>query len=383
MRIALIAKLFAPVSPLSTGGTETFVYNLAKVLSCKGHQVTVFGSGDSEIGDKVKLISVTKISFWQKYVDNPKIFEQFSESRKAASEESIGYIKTLYYLKEHIDDFDIIHDNSLYFLPLILHQELVKLPLVATLHVPIDKFKTPEIIKDLNIREKINNYYIAISENQKRQASNLDIFDINYNGINVDRFSFCDKSENYLLWIGRIVPEKGLEKAIEVAIKVNMPLKIIGSIADEGYFNDKIKTEIEKYKNIEYLGEKSGQELVELYQKAKIFLFPIDWEEPFGLVLVEAMACGTPVVAYNRGAVAEIVKEGVTGFICPAGDIDAMIKAVKKIYKIPEEEYRTMRWACRKHVEENFTIEKMVEGYEKIYQKVIDDWKKKEENGKN
>ena len=381
MRIALIAKLFAPVSSLSTGGTETFVYNLAKVLSCKGHQVTVFASGDSEIGGKVKVIPVTKISFWQKYVDNPKIFEQFSESRKAASEESIGYIKTLYYLKEHIDDFDLIHDNSLYFLPLILHQELVKLPLVATLHVPIDKFKTPEIIDDLNIKEKINNYYIAISENQKKQVTNLDIFDINYNGIDADRFGFCDKSENYLLWIGRIVPEKGLEKAIEVAIKVNMPLKIIGSIADESYFNDKIKNKIEQHENIEYLGEKSGQEIVELYQKAKIFLFPIDWEEPFGLVLTEAMACGTPVVAFNRGAVSEIIQDKVTGFICPPNDVGSMISSVERINKMTDSEYMAMRRACCNHVMENFTLQKMVEGYEKIYQRVIDDWKKKEENG--
>ena len=290
--------------------------------------------------------------------------------------EIIGYLKIIFYLKQHKNDFDLVHDNSLYFLPLILGNELIPLPLIATLHVPITNFSLPDILKDLNISND-NNYYIAISDSQKQMIKNLKIFDVNYNGIDEKRFIFNDKSDNYLLWVGRIVPEKGLEKAIEVAIKTNMELKIAGSIADRGLFEKQIKPIISRQKNIIYLGEKLGQNLVKLYQKAKILLFPIDWEEPFGLVMVEAMACGTPVIAFRRGSVSEVIKDGEAGFICPPGDLDCMVKTVKGIYEVPEEKYRAMRHACRKHVEENFTVEKMVDGYEKVYQQVIADWKQK------
>lgn len=378
MNIALIAKLFAPVHLTSTGGTETFVFNLARELDRRGHQVTVFASGDSEIGGGVKLVPVVRKSYWRKYTENPEIFSSIFQSRLSTTEENVGYIKALFYLKQHCDEFDIIHDNSLYFLTLLLHNYLFSLPSVTTLHVPIEKFRFPEIANSLNISFEAKNYYIAISERQKELAKDLEIYDVNYNGIDVKRFQFNNQGGDSLIWIGRIVPEKGLKTAIEVANKTNLPLKIIGSVADQKYFDKEIQTKIDKSNQIEYLGEKTGGELVKIYQDAKILLFPIDWEEPFGLVLTEAMACGTPVVAFDRGAVSEIIKDGVTGFICPPNDVEAMVGAVKKIYDMPEAKYQWMRQNCRQHVEDNFTIKKMVNGYEEVYDRIIKDWHEKQ-----
>src|SRR3972149_9321291 len=151
MKIALIAKLFAPVSKSSAGGTETFVYNLANELAGRGHQITLFASGESKLNDTVNLIPVVNQSYWKKYSENTKLFSQLLTPRRAMSEEIIGYLKIIFYLKQHANDFDLIHDNSLYFLPLILGHELIPLPLIATLHVPITNFSLPEILKDLNI----------------------------------------------------------------------------------------------------------------------------------------------------------------------------------------------------------------------------------------
>lgn len=377
MRIALIAKLFAPISKLSTGGTEAFVYNFARELRKRKHDVMVFTTGDSRIED-IKITSVVTESYWSKFNKPIKTENKMFLYRKYMSDEILGYLKFLFYLKNHEKEFDIVHDHALSFLPSILHNDFSNLPYITTLHIDekglSNMYKT---MKDLIGPKLPNHYFVSISKNQYNSLKDIKPFDINYNGIDADRFSFCDDPDNYLLWIGRIVPEKGLDKAIEIAIKLKITLKIIGSIANESYFKDKIKNNIDQYQNIDYLGEKSGQELVKLYQKAKMLLFPIDWEEPFGLVLIEAMSCGTPIVAFNRGAVSEIIRDGETGFICPPGDIEAMVAAVKKIYDMPPQDYKKMRESCRRHVEENFTVEKMVDGYEKIYQKVIADWKKK------
>ena len=128
-------------------------------------------------------------------------------------------------------------------------------------------------------------------------------------------------------------------------------------------------------KKIRYLGELSGRKLTRLYKGSKALLFPIKWEEPFGFVMVEAMSCGTPVIAFRRGSVPEIIVQGKTGFICPQNKISSMIKAVKKIYAMSDHKYKKLRINCRKHIEENFTLEKTVEKYEITYQKIINDWK--------
>ncbi|MBU4141544.1 glycosyltransferase, partial [Patescibacteria group bacterium] len=166
----------------------------------------------------------------------------------------------------------------------------------------------------------------------------------------------------------RVVPLKGFDLAVKVAQKSGLPLKIAGEILDARYWEEKLMPFIGG--KISYEGMVSPFKLPLLYQKAKAFIFPLQWEEPFGLVMIEAMACGAPVVAFDRGSVREVIKDGVTGFIVPPlnkkgeSNIEGMAEAVKKIDKID-------RAACRKHVKDNFTLEKMVEKYEKVYEKIV------------
>lgn len=376
MKIGILAKLFAPVSLFSTGGTETFVYNLARELKRRGHQITVFASGDSKI-EGLKIIPVVEESYWSKFNKHPKTSNEMILYRKYMSDEVLGYLKILFYLKTQQKNFDIIHNNSLNFLPLVLNSFFFNLPFVTTLHVPEKGSDVFEIMDELLNSKSNNNYFISISNNQCRSMKKVKPFTVNYNGIDGDRFQFAQSSGDYLLWIGRVVPEKGLDKAIEISAATNKPLKAIGAIADENYYAKIIEPKLKENTQVNYFKEVIGQNLVGLYQNAKLLLFPIDWEEPFGLVMIEAMACGTPVIAFNRGSVPEIIKDGETGFICPPGDIDCMVRKVKELYRMPMEKYQAMRRACRKHVENNFTVEKMIDGYEKVYEKVIKDWEKK------
>jgi len=377
LKIAIIAKLFAPISPSSAGGTETFVYNLARELKKRGHEITLFASGDSRIED-VKIIPVVQESYWFKFKKPIQTGNKMLLYRKYMSDEILGYLKFLFYLRAHEKEFDIIHDNALYFLPIVLHNFFFKLPFVTTLHVPEKSFSDIfQIMNDLLDSKSFNDYFISISENQYYSMKEINPFAVNYNGIDEERFQFSQGRDDYLFWIGRIVPEKGLDKAIEISSKTKYPLKVVGAIADQTYFDKIIEPLLKANSQVTYFKEVVGQDLVKLYQNAKALLFTINWDEPFGLVMIEAMACGTPVIAFNRGAVSEVIKDGETGFICPAGDIDAMARAVKKIYEMPDAQYQAMRRVCRKHIEENFTVKKMVDGYEKIYQKVIEDWKRK------
>ena len=208
----------------------------------------------------------------------------------------------------------------------------------------------------------------------------------------VKSFTFQDKPSDYLLFMGRPAPEKGLPHAIAAALRLNLHLKIGTCFPDKYSESEYFLKEIKPCLNNPLIGKPGmlkGEEKIALYKQAKALLFPILWEEPFGMVMIEAMACGTPVIAYARGSVPEVVVDGVTGYIVePESNhlsdlsnlgnlkikkrgLEGLIEAVKTIYSMPEGEYRKMRANCRRHVEEKFTVEKMVKGYERVYRKVI------------
>jgi len=187
-----------------------------------------------------------------------------------------------------------------------------------------------------------------------------------YNGIPIKDFPFGDKSENYLVYLGRISPLKGTHLAAQVAHKTGRKLFILGDVAgwerdDQGYFKEKVKPLIDG-KLVAHVGEVNFAQKVSYLKKASALLFPIQWEEPFGLVMIESMACGTPVIAFKRGAIPEVVVDGKTGFIVDT--VEEMIEAVNKIDQIDRRE-------CRRWVEKNFTVEKMVDGYERVYQEIL------------
>lgn len=371
MRIAILASNLIKIPPKPkdvpagfSGAPEEIVSRITEALVARGHKVTLFASGDSRT--RAKLVSVT--------------------SHATAKDKNIGigpheaYEYSLIsrcYLMAKDGKFDIIHSHvnkkSLYFAP------LVETPTVTTLHSPLDKMEN--IMKDY----KQTQYYVSISDAQREAIPDLNYISTIYHGLDLSTYPFDKKGGESLVYVGRIMPEKGVDTAIKVSQQTNRKLIILGWAARQSmkYYQDKVKPYING-KDIQNHGFISRKSLKEYLKNAKALLFPIQWEEPFGLVMIEAMACGTPVVAYARGSVPEVVKDGETGFIVNSSDndkrgdfvikktgLEGLVEAVQRINMMESEEYQKMRLDCRHCVEEKFTVEKMVDEYEKVYQKIV------------
>jgi len=362
MKIVQVAPPWARVPPKKYGGAELVVYNLTEGLIKRGHEVALFASGDSKTS--ARLFSVTPRSLFERKVPWDNKFFDILEMGKAIE----------FALKEK---YEIIHDH-LYDVGLVFSR-ISSIPIVHTIHGWPDPSQLSPGKKEL-IEEYKDAMFIAIAKHQQKKLP-LNYLGVVYNGIDAKKFTFNDKDGKDLIWMGRFMLKKGPHIAIEVAKKLDIKLVLAGKIddlvpADVEYFNSMIKPQIKRGK-VEYVGEIEPREKSRFMGQAKIFLNPIECEEPFGLVVAEANACGTPVVAFARGSMPELIKDGVNGFLVKPNDINGMVRAVKRIYQMPENKYQAMRRACRRHVEKNFTVEKMVEGYEKVYEKVIKDWKKK------
>jgi len=346
LRIAQIAPLWEPVPPKKYGGIEIMMEKITNELVRRGHSVTIFASGNSKT--KAKLKSVFPKSLFEMNVD--------------WYHRSYNLINVSNAFK-FADQFDVIHnhagDNAMFF------TQGTKTPVLTTLHnvLPHPKSKdSDEYITYKYFAKKTN--FVSISLNQRTHTNiKFNFVDNVYNGIDIEKFKFSPASKDYFFWLGRIHYGKGLAEAVEIVRKTKQKLIIAGNVtckSDEEYFAE-IKSKIDG-KKIKYVGEVSEKQKIKYLSNAKALLFPICWEEPFGLVMTEAMACGTPVVAFNRGSVFEVVKHGKTGFV--AENEKEMISAIKKIDKIKREN-------CRAHVEKNFTIKKMVDNYENVYEKII------------
>jgi len=199
-----------------------------------------------------------------------------------------------------------------------------------------------------------------------------------YNGIRLEDFDFVASGQkNQLVWIGRFKPVKGADLAIRMADQLKVPITIAAPVRENQYYTEIIQPALKRSNYAQFIGPINLQRKNKILGQAKVFINPILWDEPFGLVVPESNACGTPVVAFAKGAMPELIRDGVNGFLVKPDDIKGMVGAVQRIYEMPEEQYQAMRRACRKHVEENFPIEKMVDGYEKVYQRVIEDWRGK------
>lgn len=329
---------------------------LAEEMVKRGHKVTLFGAKGSKSKGKVVDLGLPPL----------EMHPSLPECIDIRKDRVINFYEQIYiseiYARAEAGEFDVIHihpvDISINF------AKNCSVPTVFTLHDPIScwrKFVYESYPKNKNIN------FVSISDSQRGPSKKINYVDTVYNGIDIKKYDYDAKGGDFLFEASRIVTTKGFDLAIKVAQKTKMPLKIAGEILDQVYWDDKIKPFIGG--NISYEGMISPFKLPEYYRKAKAFIFPLQWEEPFGLVMIEAMACGTPVIAFDRGSVREVVKDGVTGFVIPPlnekgePNIEGMVEAVKKIDTID-------RAACRKHVEDNFTLEKMVENYEKVYQKI-------------
>jgi len=358
LKIAQLAPPWLAVPPKKYGGTELIVSHLTEELTKRGHNVTLFASADSKT--RAKLVSsFPKALYW----------------KGTSWHDLYGLLFHTLTCFEKAENFDIIHNHSAYLG--LCFSQFTKTKVVTTYHGSLHPTIKEKGAKYKILKKFKNSYFVSISNSQRKTKDlKLNFVATVYNGIDVKKFDFNESPKKHLIWMGRITPKKGVLESIEIAKKLKLPLKIAAKIdknwpPDVEFYEKRVKPLIDG-KKIRYIGEIGGYKNKSNFLKnALALLNPIKWEEPFGLVMTEAMACGTPVIAFGRGSVPEVIKNGKTGFICKPNDINSMIRAVKKIYQMPTEKYIKMRHNCRKHVEENFTAEKMVNEYEKVYYKIL------------
>lgn len=339
MRIAQIAPIVERVPPKRYGGTERVVWALTEELVKRGHDVTLFASGDSRT--TAKLESVFPRGLREARLKDPYGLNNFTLL-------SFGRAYSMQ------NEFDIIHDHMF---PLSLPTaNLATTPVVATMHGPftVENRRLFQTLKNPGI--------VTISNAQAFPAPNINHLGTVYNGLPLDAYPFGDSAEQYLLFVGRISMEKGVHIAIEVAQELDMQLIIAAKLEsiDQPYFKEYVEPWLSD--RIRWIGEVDEEERNSLMSKALCFLHPVTWREPFGLTLIEAMACGCPVVAMNRGAIPEIIQNGTTGYVVE--DVEGMIAGVEGIANIE-------RAACRAHALENFSARAMADGYEAVYEKIL------------
>ena len=343
MRIAQVAPLWEQVPPVGYGGIELIVSLLTEELVQRGHEVTLFASGDSTTSATLESVCD----------------EALRPSGILPFEEMVYEQMQLSNLFQRANDFDIIHCHvDDLALP---YGSLTKTPVVHTTH---HVFR-PLMRKIFSQHRRQN--YVSISLAHQQRDLGLNYVANVYNAIAVDQFTFAPTPQDppYLFFLGRLSPQKGPHLAIEIAKRTGWKLKIAGMVnfSNQEFFEKEVEPYIDG-EQIEFLGEIGHTRKVELLKGATATLFPITWPEPFGLVMVESMACGTPVIAMANGAAPEVITDGETGVLCET--VDDCVAAVAKISHID-------RLACRTRVETHFSTERMVDGYEAVYQKLIQD----------
>lgn len=353
LKIAQIAPIWYSVPPEKYGGIERIVHYLSEELVARGHKVTLFASANSKT--KVNLMSCRKNDL---------------ATDKIPWSDTFWPLEHLSFAFRNVKNFDIIHSHT--GIRTIFFQGLVKNPTLITFHNPLssDPEKlSPALEVFKRHSDEVNSVFLSQSHKNLCPLKMKHSWVV-YNGIDINLFKFNAKPENYFLWVGRVEAAKGIESAIEAAQMANVKLNLIGKIDPEKkeYFRKNIKPNLNE--KIRYWGEIPQKKLVDFYKNARALLYPIEWNEPFGLVMTEAMACGTPVLVFEQGSAAEVVKNKETGFVVPLLDkqgnknITGLVEAIKKSSQIKREN-------CRKWVEKNFTIEKMVDNYERVYYQII------------
>jgi glycosyltransferase involved in cell wall biosynthesis len=339
MRIAQVAPLYESVPPVSYGGTERIVSYLTEELIAQGHDVTLFASGDSTT--QANLIAQCERSLRLNSTCADRLAYHFLELEQVSRNASL---------------FDIIHFHIDY-----LHYPLsrkIEVPHVTTLHGRLD---LPDLVP--LYREFADVPVVSISDAQRIPLPWINWQGTVYHGIPLDLYNYKENPGDYLAFLGRISPEKRVDRAIEIAKRAKMPLKIAAKVDsdDRSYMEEEIQPLLD-HPLVEFIGEVGEEEKAKLLGGAYALLFPIDWVEPFGIVMIEAMACGTPVVAFRQGSVPEVIDHGVTGFI--VDDIEESLVALEKIHGFD-------RSLCRKVFETRFSVPRMTSDYVSIYERLV------------
>ena len=347
LRIALVAPAWFPVPPKGYGGIEAVVHLLARELLRQGHQVTTFAVAGSD--PALHPISLAP-GDWGSDLGSPD----------HAVRESTYQVRVNRELRRRVPELDLVH----------LHTEFAGVAIAALLELPIPCLATvhgdtnPKVIDFLReVDQSID--LVAISHAQKERASEIRWRSVVHNAVRVDDFEVCADKDNYLLQLARITPDKGQHLAIEVAERIGLPLILAGKVDPDAeaqrYFRERIEPKLSS--TIRWIEDVRDGEKADLLGKALAMLFPIQWEEPFGLAMVEAMVSGTPVIAFRRGAVEEIVDPGRTGFVVDS--VDEMVDAARRVGEIDP-------LSCAAQARERFSPAQMGRGYEDAYRAVLE-----------
>lgn len=338
MRIAQVTTLFSSVPPSRYGGTERLVAYLTEELVRQGHEVTLFASGDSRT--KARLIPGCECSLNQDQKTKDWVAFHILMAEKAVQLSS---------------EYDVVHNHMEYLL--FPASRRLKAPMVTTTHWCLEDRKREwgalyEEFSELPL--------VSISDAQRRSIPRANWRATVYHGLPEDLYTFREGPGKYLTFLGRIAPEKGVRDAIDIAARSGLPLRIAGNFLDSTFY--KQMRPWLKHPLVEYLGEVNDQEKDEILGGASALILPVHWEEPFGLVMIEALACGTPVIARRRGSVPEVIEEGVTGF---------MFEETEEAVRATERIQRLSRARCRQVFEERFTAGRMAREYVTVYEKLL------------
>ncbi|MGF7038097.1 glycosyltransferase family 4 protein [Mucilaginibacter lappiensis] len=333
MKVAVLAPVAWRTPPRHYGPWEQIASNIAEGLIKSGIEVTLFATGDSITAGKLDAVCAT--GYEEDRSQDAKILECLHISN----------------LMEKADQFDIIH-NNFDFLPLT-YSGLIKTPMITTIH----GFSSPRIIP---VYKKYNDtgYYVSISNADR--SPELKYLATVYNGLDTTDFEFYPNPEDYLLYFGRIHPDKGTAEAIQIAKKSKRKLLIAGIIQDENYYREKVEPQLSA--DIEYIGHAGPDKRKELLGNAYALLHPISFNEPFGMSVAEAMLCGTPVIAFNKGSMPELIKHSQTGFLVDT--VDEAVDAVSRLDQINRKD-------CFDWANSQFSCDKMAKNYLELYKKIL------------
>lgn len=361
MKILVVSLLKRKVTPEIPAARPRVIYEITSGLIKKGHQVSLLGTADSKIPG-AQIIPVIEKSFVDiKGFENPFYAETAYLTLLAKKVEEIG------------DNFDIIHNHTYPEFINLLISKNIKTPIVSTIHAQY----FPEYDDVLSLFP--NTYLISISNAHKNLFKKTRFFKVVYNGVDTNIYSYQEKKEDYLLWLGRLskaknsdgsfMDPKGIKWAIKLAEETGSKLILGGNVEDMDFYKKDIEPHLSE--KIKWIGPVSTeltlskQEVAKLMQGAKAFLMTINWYEPFGLVMAEAMSCGTPVIGFDRGSVKELIIDGKTGFVVDSTKgLEGLKEALRKIETIKPQD-------CRDHALKNFSTQTMVENYEKTYKEII------------
>ena len=330
--------------------------HVAEGLFARGHHIDYFGARGSTLNANLVHLGMPAL----------KTNRELQPYLRGQNETVVNfYEQTMLceiYRRANRGQYDLVHIHP--YRRAIQYAALTNTPTVFTLHDPIDGFRKYMLAQTA---KQPHTYLVSISNSQRRPAPRLNYIATVYNGLRLDQYRFNATPKNYFVAAGRFVPEKGIDIAVRVAAQAKIKLRLAGGQAHGEYWDKKIKPYVGA-RGTRYVGMLKYYEMGDFYRQGKALLYPLRWEEPFGLVRTEAMACGTPVITFAHGSTPEIIRDGVTGLVVKT--IPEMVRAVKRVHTLD-------RTACRKWVEKKFSVEKMVDGYEAAFYNILEQEQKR------